>query len=80
METGLDVVSDVKDTGGTRDKGITITYDDYETGSLGPGTIWWRGSSTLFAQDSNEIVGPVWQLYTGTKLTGSRYIQVKVGC
>ena len=72
-------VSTVKDTGGLRPKRIRITFDDYNAGS-GGGSIYWRGSETSFAQDSDEIAGPIWQNYSGWFITNLRFLQVKVSC
>ena len=71
-------VSPVKDVGWIGTKYIELSYDDYAHGSSNSGKkICWRGSNVLFAQDSNEIVGPVWTLYSNTVLTDFRYLQVK---
>ena len=71
------MVSSVADSGGTREKRVEIVYDRYDTGS-GSGTIYWRGSLTSFAQDSDEVAGPVWQLYSGSFLTNNRFLQIMV--
>jgi len=69
-----ELVSDVRDTGGTRSKHLQITFDKYNTGS-GSGNIYWRGQATSFNQAD---VSPAWEAYTGGKYKNWRFVQVKV--
>jgi len=69
-------VSDVKDTGDTSSKQITLSYDDYDVCTHNSGQkVWWRGSNTLFTQDNGIIL---WTAYSGTFNTSFRYLQVRV--
>ena len=79
LEPVVQFVSSVKDTGGYRQKKVTLSYDDYAIGT-GSGLIYWRGSNTPFAQSSDEITGPVWQLYSDYFNTNFRYLQARVEC
>ena len=74
---GHSLVSNVIDTGNTDNKDLTISFDDYASGS-GAGDIYWRGDSTSFNQDDDELDGPAWEEYTGPATKNWRYIQIMV--
>jgi len=74
---GESMVSPIKDSMEVKGKMLVITLDNCEA-PTGNGSIYWRGSNSVFAQDSDEITGPVWQLYTGATLTNLRYLQIMV--
>ena len=74
---GDEFVSPVKDLGSEATRFLIIAMDKYGTGK-GSGVLYWRGSSTSFAQDDDEISGPVWELYTaGGSLKTWRFVQIK---
>ena len=72
--SGEEFVSDVKDMGSVLTRYLTLSYDDYASGS-GSGTLYWRGRSTTFNQDDNEVTGPAWEEYTEPANKSWRYIQ-----
>jgi hypothetical protein len=77
LTSTLKFVSDVKDTGDTSSKQITISYDDYDICTFNSGKIiWWRGQNTSFSQDDALIP---WTLYNGTINTSLRYLQIRAG-
>lgn len=67
--------SSVMDLANTDDKLITVTYDEYEAGSGGLGTIYIRGQATVFDRDA---VSPSWEEYTGPVNHIWRWMQVKL--
>ncbi len=75
LGTGDTYYSDVKDTGDTDNKTLTITIDKYGSGTGSQGTIEWRGSSTSFAWDD---ASPSWETYTGSTAKTWRYVQVRL--
>lgn len=67
-------VSDVKDLGDDAILLLGLKYDDYASGS-GSGTLYWRGRSTIFNQDDDEVTGPSWEQYTAPANKSWRYVQ-----
>ena len=68
-------VSDVKYLGDAVSRLLTLTYDDYSSGS-GSGTLYWRGRATIFDQDDDEVSGPTWIEYTTPANKDWQYIQI----
>jgi hypothetical protein len=67
-------VSPVKDSGETKSKRLIITYDNCDV-CTGSGSIYWRGSDTLF--NKNDVL-PAWTLYIGPYAqTNYRYLQIR---
>ena len=69
-------VSDVKDALEVKLKRLYVTYNDCEAGDTP--RIYYRGSNTVFTQNSDEILGPVWILYTVPVDVNYRWIQIMV--
>ena len=71
LRPGESVCSNVIDSGGIRQKKLIITYNV----GIGSGTIYYRFSTTSFAQDAAL---PVWNLYTVPVIGDFRYYQCRV--
>lgn len=68
----------MKDSGAIGNKFFIVVVDRYAVGK-GTGTIYWRGGSTIFGQDANEVIGPTWELYpAGGAMKTWRYVQLKL--
>jgi len=70
-----DFVSNVLDRGVVSIKLLTISFDDYASGS-GSGTLYWRGHNTI--RFNKEDVTPSWEEYTSPANKTWRYIQVRM--
>jgi len=66
--------SDVKDTGNTIAKLLTVTKDKYGTGQ-GSHTVYIRGQAGTFSQDDGT---PSWEEYTAPVYKTWQYVQVKI--
>ena len=76
LASGEEAVSSVADLGADNTKFLRITWDDYASG-WGTFSLYWRGSTTSFNKEDDEITGPAWEAYpTGGTNKSWRYAQI----
>ena len=71
-----EVVSPVIDMGNSDSKYLSVAINNYQLG-YGAFSLQWRGRSTIFNKQDNEVVGPAWE----GNMPGSRdwrYMQLKI--